>query len=182
MGELGADVVSLRATDQAGAAYDLTLAPGDRVRLFDRLNARFLDGGRGNIGHNGSVLEVRDVTAEGIVLRTAAGRDGLVSWESSALDFMERARDLGRGAAHAMQAGFRRAEAREAAGEPRATLGTQLRERRDGRAVERLRQALEARWQAVRAGRPAAASRWGHSAGPWARGPAAGRGRGQGGA
>ncbi|WP_424137676.1 MobF family relaxase [Roseomonas chloroacetimidivorans] len=256
MGELGADVFTVRATDQAGATYNLTLAPGDRVRLFDRLNARFLDGGRGNIGNNGSVLEVRDVNAEGIVLRTAAGRDGAVSWESladkksgrtrlapgdvltidaaqgitsrehinampagsagvqgfkgytaesrhkdsawlitsdgaerrevmvrralgdvrpvtaadvwenvarnlarqpakaSALDFMDRARDIGRTAAHAMQAGFRRAEAREAAGEPRATLGAQLRERRDGRvlgqAVERLQRALDARWQAVR--------------------------------
>jgi phage/plasmid primase-like uncharacterized protein len=257
MGELGADVFSLRATDQAGAAYTLTLAPGDRVRLFDRLNARFLDGGRGNIGHNGSVLEVRDVKAEGIVLRTAAGRDGLVSWQNladkhsgrmrlapgdvltidaaqgltssehinampagsagvqgfkgytaesrhkdaawlitsdgaerrevmarralgdarpvavadvwenvarnlarqpakaSALDFLERARDVGRGTTHAMQAGFRRTEAREVAGAPRATLSGQLRKRREGwaigEAVERLRQALDARWQAVRA-------------------------------
>jgi hypothetical protein len=84
MGELGPDLVSIQATDQAGAAYKLTLAPGDRVRLFDRLNARFLDGGRGNIGNNGSVLEVRAVNAEGIVLRTASGRDGAVSWESLA--------------------------------------------------------------------------------------------------
>jgi hypothetical protein len=257
MGELGADVVSVRATDQAGASYNLTLAPGDRVRLFDRLNARFRDGGRGNIGNNGSVLELRDVNAEGIVLRTAAGRDGLVSWKNladkktgrtrlapgdvltidaaqgltssehinampagsagvqgfkgytaesrhreaawlitsdgaerrevmlrralgdvrpvgtadvwenvarnlarqpakaSALDFMERAHDVGRGTTHALQAGFRRAEAREAAGAARATLAEQLRERRNGRAigqaVERLRQALEARWQAMRA-------------------------------
>jgi phage/plasmid primase-like uncharacterized protein len=257
MGELGADVFSIRATDQAGAAYTLTLAPGDRVRLFDRLNARFLDGGRGNIGNNGSVLELRQVGAEGIVLRTAAGRDGLVSWKNladkksgrmrlapgdvltidaaqgitssehinampagsagvqgfkgytaesrhkdaawlvtsdgaerrevmarralgdtrpvgtadvwenvarnlarqpakaSALDFLERARNVGRGTTHAMQAGFRRAEAREAAGAPRVTLVGQLRERRDsravGQAVGRLRQALDARWQAVRA-------------------------------
>jgi phage/plasmid primase-like uncharacterized protein len=256
MGELGPDLVSIQATDQAGAAYNLTLAPGDRVRLFDRLNARFLDGGRGNIGNNGSVLEVRAVNAEGIVLRTAAGRNGAVSWESladkkngrtrlapgdvltidaaqgltssehinampsgsagvqgfkgytaesrhrdaawlitsdgaerrevmtrralgdarpvgvadvwenvarnlarqpakaSALDFMERAHEIGRGTARAMQAGFRRTEAREAAGEPRTTLGAQLRERRDarmiGQAMERLRQALDARWQAVR--------------------------------
>ncbi len=256
LGELGADVFSVRATDQAGAAYHLTLAAGDRVRLFDRLNATFLDGGRGNIGNNGSVLEVREVTAEGIVLRTAAGRDGAVSWESladkksgrtrlapgdvltidaaqgitssehinampagsarvqgfkgytaesrhkdsawlitsdgaerrevmtrralgdarpvtaadvwdnvarnlarqpakaSALDFMDRARDIGRTAAHAIQAGLRRAEAREAAGEPRTTLGAQLRDRRDGRAmgqaVERLRQVLDARWQVLR--------------------------------
>jgi phage/plasmid primase-like uncharacterized protein len=257
MGELGADVVSVRATDQAGASYNLTLAPGDRVRLFDRLNARFLDGGRGNIGNNGSVLEVREVTAEGIVLRTAAGRDGAVSWDSladktngrtrlapgdvltidaaqgltssehinampagsagvqgfkgytaesrhkeaawlitsdgaerrevmlrralgdarpvavadvwenvarnlarqpakaSALDFMERARDVGRGTTHALQAGFRCTEAREAAGQTPTTLTGRLRECRDGRAigqaVEQLRQALEARWQAMRA-------------------------------
>jgi phage/plasmid primase-like uncharacterized protein len=256
MGELGSDLLSIGATDQAGAIYNLTLAPGDRVRLFDRLNARFLDGGRGNIGNNGSVLEVRAVGPEGIVLRTAAGRDGLVSWESlaerksgrtrlapgdvltidaaqgitsrehinampagsagvqgfkgytaesrhkdaawlvtsdgaerrevmvrralgdtrpitaadvwenvarnlarqpakaSALDFMERARDLSRGAAHAMQAGFRRMEAREAAGERRATLAAKLRERDAGRAigavVADLRRALETRWQAVR--------------------------------
>jgi phage/plasmid primase-like uncharacterized protein len=257
MGELGADVFSIRATDQAGATYTLTLAPGDRVRLFDRLNARFVDGGRGNIGNNGSVLEVRELGAEGIVLRTAAGRDGLVLWKNladkhsgrtrlapgdvltidaaqgltssehinampagsagvqgfkgytaesrhkeaawlitsdgaerrevmarralgdvrpvaaadvwenvarnlarqpakaSALDFMERAHSVGRGTTHAMQAGFRRAEAREAAGETRATLAGQLRECRDGQiigqAVERLWQALEARWQAMRA-------------------------------
>ncbi len=256
MGELGADVLSIRATDQAGAAYDLTLAPGDRVRLFNRVNARFRDGGHGNIGVNGSVLEVRGVQAAGIVLRTAAGREGVVSWESladrtsgrtrlapgdvltidaaqgitssehinampagsagvtgfkgytaesrhrdmawlvtsegaerrevmnrralgdarpvgaadvwesvawnlarqpakaSALDFLERARDVSRGAAHAMQAGFRRAEAREVAGEVRATLGTRFRDRREGwavsEAVDRLRQALDARWQAVR--------------------------------
>jgi hypothetical protein len=74
--------------------------------------------------------------------------------KASALDFMERARDIGRGAAHAMQDGFRRSEARETTGEPRATLGAQLRERQEGRAVaeavDRLRRALDARWQAVR--------------------------------
>jgi len=256
MGELGKDLVSLRATDQAGAAYTLTLSAGDRVRLFDRLNARFLDGGRGNIGNNGSVLEVRGVEAEGIVLRTAGGREGLVSWDgladrqsrrtrlapgdvltidaaqgitssehinampagsagvqgfkgytaesrhkdaawlitsegaerrevmtrralgdtrpistadlwenvarnlarqpakASALDFMERARGISRGAAHALQDGFRRTEARQAAGLARATLGARLRGRREGRAVTaaiaRLRRALETRWQAAR--------------------------------
>jgi phage/plasmid primase-like uncharacterized protein len=256
MGELGADLASLRATDQAGATYSLTLALGDQVRLFDRVNARFRDGGRGNIGSNGSVLEVRGIEAEGIVLRTTAGRDGLVSWDSladkgngrtrlapgdvltidaaqgltsnehinampagsaavqgfkaytaesrhkemawlitsegaerrevmtrralgdarpisaadvwenvarnlarqpakaSALDFLERARGISRGAAHALQDGFRRLEAREAAGRARATLGARLRQRREGwamtAAVERLRQAVEARWAAVR--------------------------------
>jgi phage/plasmid primase-like uncharacterized protein len=84
MGELGEDALSLLATDQNGARYRMTLAIGDRVRLFDRVNARFVDGGRGNIGNNGSVLEVRHVTKDGILLRTARGRDGFVSWESLA--------------------------------------------------------------------------------------------------
>ncbi|MBR0664425.1 hypothetical protein GXW71_08665 [Roseomonas hellenica] len=84
MGELGEDALTLLACDQMGAQYPMTLAIGDRVRLFDRVNARFLDGGRGNIGNNGSVLEVRTVSAEGVSLRTAHGRDGFASWETLA--------------------------------------------------------------------------------------------------
>ncbi|MBN8907192.1 MAG: AAA family ATPase, partial [Rhodospirillales bacterium] len=256
MGELGADLVSIRAIDQTDAAYGMTLAVGDRVRLFARTNAKFRDGGRGNIGNNGSVLEVRDIAADGLLLRTAAGRDGLVAWDSladkvsgrirlapgdvltidaaqgitshehisampagaggvqgfkgyvaasrhsekgwlitsdgaerreiadrralgdarpitakdvwanvarnlsrqpdkdSALAFLDRARGIGRGAAHAMQAGFRRTEARTVAGRPAATLGARWRQRRDARAVvaaaTRLRERLDARWTAVR--------------------------------
>lgn len=84
LGELEADIICIQAIDQDDITYNLTLAPGDRVRLFDRVNARFLDGGRGAIGNNGSVLEVRSVATDGIVLRTAAGRDGLVTWENLA--------------------------------------------------------------------------------------------------
>jgi phage/plasmid primase-like uncharacterized protein len=256
MGELGSDILSIPATDQLGAGYDLTLAPGDRVRLFDRVNARFLDGGRGNIGNNGSVLEVRGVEPDGIVLRTASGRDGVVSWASladrltgrtrlapgdvltidaaqgitssehinampagssgvqgfkgytaesrhkdsawlitsdgaerrevsirralgdarpigtsdvwenvarnlarqpakeSALDFLERARGIGRSSAHALQASFRRMETREAAGQTRATLGGRRRDCQENRMVAevvvRLRHALDARWEVMR--------------------------------
>ena len=81
MGQLGADARVLHATDQAGVAFELPLAVGDRVRLFDRVNATFSDSGmHGNIGNNGSVLEVRAIGEAGLVLRNAAGREGSVRW------------------------------------------------------------------------------------------------------
>jgi len=86
LGEVGADRITVPAASGAGAevrTYDLPLAVGDRVRLFERTNACFLDTGNGgNIGRNGTVLEVAEVNAEGLVLRTKAGREGLVKWDS----------------------------------------------------------------------------------------------------
>jgi hypothetical protein len=86
LGEVGVDRMTVPATSGAGAdvrTYDLALADGDRVRLFERVNARFLDTGKGgNIGRNGTVLEVAEVKADGLVLRTKAGREGLVKWDS----------------------------------------------------------------------------------------------------
>ena len=75
-----------RATDGAGNAYALQLAVGDRVRLFARTRGVFAGpGGRGKsaaIGDNGSVLEVAEVRpSRGLVLRTAAGKEGFVAWE-----------------------------------------------------------------------------------------------------
>jgi hypothetical protein len=86
LGEVGADRITVPAASGAGAdarKYDLPLADGDRVRLFERTNARFLDTNKGgNIGRNGTVLEVAGVKAEGLVLRTREGREGLVKWDS----------------------------------------------------------------------------------------------------
>lgn len=82
MGSLGADFVRIQATDQAGASYDLPLAVGDRVRLFDRATAKFTEGTHGNIGNNGSVLEVLGIGAEGLTLRSAGGREGVVKWDT----------------------------------------------------------------------------------------------------
>jgi hypothetical protein len=86
LGEIGADRMTVPATSGAGADarnYDLALADGDRVRLFERVNARFLDTGKGgNIGRNGTVLEVTEIKTDGLVLRTKAGREGLVKWDS----------------------------------------------------------------------------------------------------
>ena len=86
LGELSADRINVPAISQGGAnarTYDLSLAEGDRVRLFERANARFLDTNKGgNIGRNGTVLEVAKIEKEGLVLRTKEGREGLVKWES----------------------------------------------------------------------------------------------------
>ena len=87
LGEVGEDVMTLRASDAGGAearVFDLPLAVGDRVRLFQRTNA--VIGGSstvvGNIGRNGSVLEVRGISDVGLTLRAASGTEGLVSWSS----------------------------------------------------------------------------------------------------
>ena len=80
LGELGPDAVVVKAADQTGAAYDLPLAVGDRVRLFARTNASYPDKSRGIIGNNGSVLELRGIDAGGVTLRNAQGREGLVKW------------------------------------------------------------------------------------------------------
>jgi hypothetical protein len=86
LGEIGADRITVPATSGGGAdarTYDLPLAEGDRVRLFERTNARFLDSNKGgNIGRNGTVLEIAAVMTEGLVLRTKEGREGLVKWDS----------------------------------------------------------------------------------------------------
>jgi hypothetical protein len=82
MGQLGPDQVKVDAQDQAGARFELALAAGDRVRLFDRARASFGDGKAGNIGSNGSVLEVRGTDAEGVTLRNIHGSEGKVRWET----------------------------------------------------------------------------------------------------
>ena len=81
-GELGPDQVLLQAADQNGVGYELPLGVGDRVRLFARTNAAYADRSRGIIGNNGSVLEVRAIAAEGVTLRNAQGREGLVRWDT----------------------------------------------------------------------------------------------------
>jgi len=82
-GKVGADQVTVKATDQNRAEYDLPLAVGDRVRLFARTQAAF--GGRGgNLGNNGSVVEVERIEAGGVQLRNAKGKGnaGFVKWDN----------------------------------------------------------------------------------------------------
>ena len=84
MGEVGADRITVNATDGVGErGYELPLAVGDRVRLFRRVNAKFMETGTvGNIGRNGTVLEIIAIDAAGLTLKTIAGREGAVTWET----------------------------------------------------------------------------------------------------
>jgi hypothetical protein len=84
MGEIGANQITIKATDGAGERdYELALAVGDRVRLFRRTNAKFTDAGTvGNIGRNGSVLQIINVDPAGMILRNGAGREGAVTWDT----------------------------------------------------------------------------------------------------
>lgn len=93
LGEIGNDLITLKAssTDENAPLYDLPLARGDKVRLFQRTNAQYLDTNTGgNLGRNGTIVEVRDIRENGLVLRGANGRDGLVKWDSL------RSKDTGR--------------------------------------------------------------------------------------
>ncbi len=83
-GEVGPDRITVKATDGEGIrTYDLALAEGDRIRVFRRINAKFLDTKTvGNIGRNGTVLEVVAVRDDGLLLRNPAGREGLVAWRT----------------------------------------------------------------------------------------------------
>jgi hypothetical protein len=85
LGELGAeDLARVRATDQSGEReYDMKLAVGDRVRLFKSTGGKFEGGRGGNIGRNGSVMEVLAVRRSGLTLRNLkTKREGLVPWQS----------------------------------------------------------------------------------------------------
>jgi len=82
-GEIGDDKVALAATDGQGErSYSMALAEGDRVRLFRRVNATFVETGRSsNIGRNGTVLEVAGIRDDGLMLRSAGGKVGFVPWD-----------------------------------------------------------------------------------------------------
>lgn len=74
----------IEAIDQHGVTYDMTLAVGDRVRLFARTNCRRTDGKRGILGNNGSVLTVTAIHSGGISLRNGQGTEGFVTWKTLA--------------------------------------------------------------------------------------------------
>jgi TrwC relaxase/AAA domain len=84
-GILGRNRKVLDATDpNGGADYALPITAGDRVRLFARTNANLGGGRSGAIGDNGSIVEVRSIQRDGLVLRNAKGTEGHVTWESLA--------------------------------------------------------------------------------------------------
>ena len=75
-GGLGENVTTLAAIDQAGTTFDLPISVGDRVRLFKSTWAKVTNGrGRSynrNLGRNGTVVEIRDIRDDGLVLRNHA--------------------------------------------------------------------------------------------------------------
>lgn len=78
-GEIGADETRHRAIDQRGEKYDLTLATGDKVRLFRR-TAAVINGKHGFIGSNGDIVTVAGRTDDGLLLRDRKGNLGRVAW------------------------------------------------------------------------------------------------------
>jgi hypothetical protein len=60
--------------------YTLPLATGDKVRLFASTPARIRGKGAGNIGRNGSILDVVAADKHGITLKSRTGSIGLVAW------------------------------------------------------------------------------------------------------
>ncbi|MFC7694199.1 AAA family ATPase [Paeniroseomonas aquatica] len=87
LGQVGPDQVRVQAADRDGNAYEMALAPGDRVRLFASTPAEE----RGSIGRNGSILTVLSADAKGLRVRNAGGREGRVAWTTLA-DATGRAR------------------------------------------------------------------------------------------
>src|SRR5277367_537087 len=79
-GELGADAKVLDATDRNGDTYRLALAVGDRVRLFDRVHDARVSGRKTVLANNGEVVEIRELTDNGMIVRNNAGIEGLVAW------------------------------------------------------------------------------------------------------
>jgi hypothetical protein len=81
VGEVEEDKIIIAAQDQHNTPYQLPLAIGDRVRLFDRVNASF--GNRGGvIGSNGSVLSIVALDKDGLTLRAETGIQGKVKWNT----------------------------------------------------------------------------------------------------
>jgi len=81
-GQVGPDKVVIQASDQNGAQYELPLAVGDRVRLFASTRASFAGKKAGNLGNNGSVVEVERIEDGGLQLRNHLGNSGFVRWDT----------------------------------------------------------------------------------------------------
>lgn len=72
-GALGSDEIVRPAIDHRREQYDLSIATGDRLRLF-RKTFGTVDGRRAHLGSNGQVVEVVGRDASGLRLRAIAGR------------------------------------------------------------------------------------------------------------
>ena len=81
MGLIGADALVVSAVDRnTREKYAMPLAVGDRVRLFDRVHDDARTGKRAVLASNGDVVEIRQLSDRGMVVRNADGDEGLVKW------------------------------------------------------------------------------------------------------
>ena len=80
VGEIGEDAKILDATDCNGDTYRRALAVGDRVRLYDRVHDARVPGRKTVLASNGEVVEIRELTHQGMIVRNDAGAEGLVAW------------------------------------------------------------------------------------------------------
>jgi hypothetical protein len=71
--------MTVAATDKSGDRYQLGLAVGDKVRLFDRVHDANTKGRDQVLANNGSIVEVLALDATGITIRNDEGVTGLVA-------------------------------------------------------------------------------------------------------
>ncbi|GAB0119860.1 MobF family relaxase [Acidisoma sp. 7E03] len=78
-GEIAGQEFTHRAIDQGNREFDLTLAVGDRVRLFRRTWGK-IDGHEAQVGNNGDVVQVLGQSAHGLRIVTKEDAVAEVEW------------------------------------------------------------------------------------------------------
>lgn len=76
-GKIGADVVVVKAQDNAGDRYDMAIAPGDQIMALRRVYFSH----RGMIANNGDVVTVLNVSQDGMNVRNADGQEAYLEWK-----------------------------------------------------------------------------------------------------
>ena len=78
-GVVGQDVLTKKATAR-GQTFDLQLAVGDRVRVFDRLHDADTPGRDRVLASNGEIVTVVGLSGQGMRVRNEKGDEGAVPW------------------------------------------------------------------------------------------------------
>lgn len=97
-GQVAADAVVVPAVNKDGERYDMALAPGDRIRLYQRTRGYFPTGDGKEVsavvGNNGTVVKVlglvnetvrygrKVVHRDGLRVQTAKGKTAFVPWDN----------------------------------------------------------------------------------------------------